>query len=104
MIKVYLEKKENKIHKITIKGHALYDDFGKDIVCAGVSSILITTINGILKIDQTLISYTAESGSVTVNVLKQNEICFLLLENMMDLLNELQEKYKKNIKIEEVSL
>ena len=32
-------------NKIEIKGHALYDDYGKDIVCSAVSSIVTTTIN-----------------------------------------------------------
>ena len=48
MIKVKVEKDKAKYKKITITGHALYDDYGKDIVCASVSSIVITTVNGIL--------------------------------------------------------
>ena len=43
MIKVEIEN-----NKIEIKGHANYDDYGKDIVCASVSSIVITTINAII--------------------------------------------------------
>ena len=41
---IQVEKKENSI---LITGHALFDDYGKDIVCSAVSSIVITTINGI---------------------------------------------------------
>ena len=51
MIKVKLLKDNNKIKKIIIGGHALYDDFGKDIVCAAVSSTVITSINSSLLID-----------------------------------------------------
>ena len=47
MIKVYREQ-----NKIIIKGHADYDDYGKDIVCASVSSIVITTVNAKLEIDR----------------------------------------------------
>ena len=36
---------------IKISGHANYDEKGKDIVCASVSSIVITTINAIIEID-----------------------------------------------------
>ena len=46
MIKVDLTKE----NVITISGHANYDDKGKDIVCASVSSIVITTINAIIEI------------------------------------------------------
>ena len=35
MIKVNVIGNDDKIE---ILGHAMYDDFGKDIVCAGVSS------------------------------------------------------------------
>ena len=35
MIKVILTKKDDNVNKVIINGHAGYDDFGKDIVCAG---------------------------------------------------------------------
>ena len=41
-------------NKIVISGHALYDEYGKDIVCASVSSIIYTTINGILNLIETI--------------------------------------------------
>ena len=56
MIKVKLTKKGDIYKHITITGHALYDDFGKDIVCAAVSSAVITSINASLLIDNNLIS------------------------------------------------
>ena len=43
---------EKSKKNISIKGHALYNDFGRDIVCSAVSSIVITSINGILGIDK----------------------------------------------------
>ena len=48
MIKVDLTK--DKL--ITISGHSGYEERGKDIVCASVSSIVITTINAIIEIDR----------------------------------------------------
>ena len=42
---------------IEITGHAQYDDYGKDIVCSAASSIVTTTINGILSINDKAISY-----------------------------------------------
>ena len=48
MIKVSVLKENRKYKKITILGHAMYDDYGKDIVCSACSSIVITTVNGIL--------------------------------------------------------
>ena len=91
-----------KENYISIKGHADYEDMGKDIVCAGVSSIITTTINAILKYDKTSIEYTSKSGFVTIKILKDEKIVNLLINNMKDLLKELQTNYQKNIKIEEV--
>ena len=48
MIKVNVESKDKKhVDCVRIHGHAMYDDFGKDIVCSSVSSIITTTVNGI---------------------------------------------------------
>ena len=38
---------------ITIKGHAKYDEKGKDIVCAGVSTLFYTLCNSLLKAPRT---------------------------------------------------
>ena len=38
-------RNNNKIKKISVMGHAMYEDYGKDIVCAGVSTLVISTVN-----------------------------------------------------------
>ena len=48
MIKVRISKKNNIIDKIECIGHAGYADYGKDIVCASFSTMVITTINSII--------------------------------------------------------
>ena len=58
MIKVRISKKNNIIESIKCNGHAGYDEYGKDIVCASFSTMIITTINAILEIDERAISYT----------------------------------------------
>lgn len=93
MIKVVI--KENLI---TISGHANYDDYGKDIVCAAVSSTVITTINGILSIDNTSLKVT-EGDTLIIEIIKHNEIVDKLIDNMINLLTELQNDYKNNIDI-----
>ena len=83
---------------ITISGHANYDEYGKDIVCAAVSSTVITTVNGILSIDKNAIEVT-EKGKVEIKILKRNDIVDKLLDNMINLLTELKRDYKDNIDI-----
>ena len=38
MIRINVNKENNQIKKITLEGHANYDEYGKDIVCAAVSA------------------------------------------------------------------
>ena len=57
MITINIEKNNKKFKKISILGHAMYADRGKDIVCSSVSSIVITTVNGILSLNKGSLSY-----------------------------------------------
>ena len=98
MIKVSYIIKDNLIKEVKIKGHANYDEFGKDIVCASVSSIITTTINDILTIDKKAISYDDKEGNVSI-INNNNEIASKLLQVMINTLKELEQDYPKNIKI-----
>lgn len=93
MIKISIKEKQ-----IIIKGHANYDELGKDIVCASVSSMVITTINAILRIDSDAIKYSDDNG-VTIDIIKNNEITNKLINNLIDLLEELKKQYPKYIEI-----
>lgn len=86
-------------NKISIKGHANYLEFGKDIVCASISSIVITTINGILRINNGSIKIIEDNNKLEIIKLKDDTNVNLLIENMISLLQELESKYPKNIKI-----
>ncbi len=96
MIKINVKEEKGIIKEVTLKGHALYETLGKDIVCAAVSSIVITTVNGILSIDEDIIKVD-EKGFV-ITVLKDDKIVNKLLINMVNLLKELSEEYPDNIK------
>ena len=79
MIKIKVEYDNNFISKIVITGHANYDDYGKDIICAAVSASVLTTINGIIALDNSILEY---------NLQYINEEWYKLLE--------LKYKFKKN--------
>ena len=91
-------KKENLIE---ITGHSNYDIVGKDIVCSAVSSIVTTTINGIISIDEKSISYEYKNDTMTICIIKKDEITNKLLNNMIDLLKSLAKDYPKNINVKE---
>lgn len=100
MIKVQIKKKDGVINNILITGHSGYQEAGSDIVCASVSSICITTVNAIIRIDSSAIEYDEKDGYLTVDINKHTGVIDILIENMLELLEELEEDYKNYINIE----
>ena len=49
MIKIEVISKNDIVSSVSINGHSNYDEFGRDIVCASVSAIATTTVNGIFE-------------------------------------------------------
>lgn len=94
MIKISIKDDE-----IIISGHANYEDYGKDIVCASISTIAITTINAIIEFDKDSIEVEEKNGYLKINILKHTKEVDTLISNMNKLFNELELKYPKNIKI-----
>ena len=99
MIKVSVLKENRKYKKIAILGHAMYDDYGKDIVCSACSSIVITTVNGILALKKGSLDYLVSKKGMTINVKIDDETTQILLNNMVSLLRELEGNYPNNIEV-----
>lgn len=93
MIVVNLKK-----NLITIEGHASDNNYGNDIVCASVSSIVYTTINAVLNFDKDSIK-VVDNKNLSIKVIKNNKETEILLRNMVTLLEELKKQYSKKIKI-----
>ena len=99
MIKVKIIKENSNYKKISILGHAMYDDYGKDIVCSAASSIATTTINGILTLDEGSLSYQVNKEGLIIEKISNDEITQKLLGNMVNLLKQLEEQYPTNIEV-----
>ena len=94
MIKIIIKK-----DLVKIEGHAKYDDYGKDIVCASVSSIIYTTVNGIFNIDKNAILFN-DNKCIEIEIKRHSKVVDILINNMISLLEELAVQYPKNIKID----
>ena len=94
MIKVKVEK-----DSISIIGHANYSDFGKDIVCASVSSIVITSIEAIAKFNNKSVDIINSSNKIDIIINTHDDITDKLIDNMLTCLKEIEKQYPKNIKI-----
>ena len=99
MIRVNIHKENGYFKKVTIQGHALYDDYGKDIVCSACSSIVITTVNGILALKKGSLDYLVSKKGMTINVKIDDETTQILLNNMVSLLRELEGNFPNNIEV-----
>ena len=99
MINVKVEKENAKYKKITVLGHAMYDDYGKDIVCAAVSSIATTTVNGILALNKNSLSYMVSKKGLSIDIKNTDETTQILIGNMVSLLKELELNYPENIEV-----
>lgn len=86
--------------KITISGHANYDEYGKDIVCASVSSIVTTSVNAIISFNDKAIKYKVKEGLISIEIINFDDTTDTLLNNMINVLEDLAKQYPKNIKIE----
>ena len=102
MIKIQINKTNNKYSSLEVSGHSNYDEHGKDIICAGVSAVVTGGVNALTIEDKNKISYRVKDGYVNVDVLDIDDDN---LQRIMDViviqLKTIEESYKKNIKIYE---
>ena len=84
---------------IKISGHSGYDDHGKDIVCASVSSVVYTTVNGILNVDKNAIKFADNNDVMTIDIKSKDKVIKILINSMIDILSDLEKQYPENIKI-----
>lgn len=86
-------------NSLIVTGHANYDDYGKDIVCASVSSLITCTVNGIYSLNKNSILYKDDSNTIEIKIL-DDENALNLFNNLILMLKDLAKDYPKNIKIE----
>lgn len=99
MIKIKIDYNDNFIKSMKISGHANYEEHGKDIICASVSSMVILSANLALKYKQDSLKVKQEEGLVDIDILIEDEFVNLIFSNLKDELEELSKDYKKHVKI-----
>ena len=100
MIYVTVKEKKQNIKELKIEGHAEYGENGKDLVCAGVSSIGVGLLNALdekqkdveLNMDDALIK-------IKVNNMNDSEIQLMLYVAITQL-KTINERYPNYIRIE----
>ena len=101
MIKVTVKYLNNEIDLLEVKGHSYYDEKGKDIVCAGVSAIVVGGINAITSlVSSHKIDYEVKDGYVKLTNLNNKDIQEILKVVIIQL-KTVEDSYSKFIKIVE---
>ena len=85
---------------IKVSGHANYAEYGKDIVCASVSSVIATIVNCIMNIDKSSITYQDDGKTIIITKINNNEVVNTIFATMINILKDLENQYKENIKVE----
>ena len=104
MIRVCIIRNSGRIREITLKDHA-QSSFGEyDMICLAVSTMLITTVNGINEVAKGDIESRIESGDSAIRVFETDndklEKMDVLLDTFALGLENLSKEYPTFVKLE----
>ena len=97
MIRVTVRKnEEGQIKGFSCEGHALYDDAGKDVVCAAVSMLAINTVNAIEQFTEDAFKLEADEKKGNIVLIFTEEVSHdanLLIDTMLLGIKETEKEY-----------
>ena len=99
MIKDKVQMDQGFITKMTIKGHAKSNEHGKDLVCAGVSSICVGMLNALDELCHDQFDCKYSDGYIQVETSSQTHDIQLLLKTLLIQLQTVEFVHKQFIKI-----
>lgn len=103
MIKIEINKTNNRYTSLIVSGHSNYDEHGKDIVCAGVSAIVTGGLNALAVENKNKFTCCVKEGYVNINILdSKDDNIQLIMDVIVTQLRTIEESYKKYIKINEI--
>jgi uncharacterized protein YsxB (DUF464 family) len=109
MIRIRIDRKpDGRIGSFRVKGHAQYDEPGKDIVCAGVSAVTVGMVNAVEALLGVELQAGTKHGLLDVLIPDNldealNEKVQLLLEAMVVMLHSIEQSYGTYIAIQDRS-
>ncbi len=86
-------------YKIEVKGHAGYDTYGYDIVCAAISMGVAMTANLIDKLGFgcNIMKLVHEEANFTIETDLKNDTVVKIMDNLVEHLDYISKQYPKNI-------
>ena len=99
MIIIEVTSINNEIVSIEMNGHSGYAESGKDIVCAGVSSLVYAALNSFDSIEEDRIIVNDGMLKLNLRGKKVSDHDQIVLEVMLNGFSMIASQYKKNVKI-----
>ena len=99
MIKVIYEVQNDKYLSLDVSGHAEYDESGKDLICASVSSIIFGFMNAIDALNEE-VEIKQLTNQITITNHSSSNIIQDYFELVMVQLKTIEESYGDFIKVE----
>ena len=90
----------DSIKKVRIEGHAGFQDYGKDIVCSAISTLMISSCNLLEKVSpKNKIFSDEKKGIIELEVMDDDKMNYLITNNLYESLVDLSSQYPRFIKI-----
>jgi uncharacterized protein YsxB (DUF464 family) len=100
MIKVLITRANDTVTGVTVSGHAQSAEYGKDIVCAGVSAVTTGVANTLVNHDFLKVgTIDFKTGYVSIHSSHMTSEHQLILETLITTLENIEESYGTYIKI-----
>lgn len=106
-VDIYRDEHTRHIVRYNVTGHAEYDVAGKDIVCAGVSAIVVGTVNAIEALLDIQLEHRMDKGLLDVYIPEladeaRNDKLQWQLETMLVMLHTIEQSYGEYIQIQTI--
>ena len=99
MIKVLYEVREERYVSLDVSGHAEYGKYGKDLICASVSSILFGFMNALDELQEN-VEIRQSENRITVEDHSSSSTVQNYFELVIMQLKTIEESYGNFIKVE----
>ena len=105
MIRIEVSRdNEGFIWQFSVKGHARFDKFGKDIVCAAVSVTAFNAIGALKELAELKNFYSEKDGFMLCSIpldlsLDKKEIVKVILDTTVIGFKQIELSYRKNVSV-----
>ncbi|WP_017548717.1 ribosomal-processing cysteine protease Prp [Salinicoccus carnicancri] len=93
---------EGRVESFDMSGHALFDEHGRDIVCAGASAVVFGSVNAIINMTESAPSIQMDEDTGYFSFTAPDapdEKMQVLLEGMIISLKTIEEEYGEHIRL-----